>query len=142
MKFFFYMFFFVFVVVESCFLYYVTLTILELSMQTTLAWNPKIHLPLLSAGIKGVHHAIPHVYVLFQLHSKLKILYIYIKDYTYIYIFFWVMVSLSSGWPQTFYIAKNGFELLILLPLPPESATMHVILHSTRDRKQGFRPAR
>ena len=36
----------------------------------------------------------------------------------YLCIFFWDKVSYSPGWSLTYYVAKAGLELLILLPVP------------------------
>jgi hypothetical protein len=39
-------------------------------------------------------------------------------DILFYFILFYFNISCTPGWPQTFQVAKDGFELLILLPPP------------------------
>lgn len=43
----------------------------------------------------------------------------YLSFQLFLLLLFFLRVSHSTGWPQTSYIAKDGLELFIFLPLPP-----------------------
>ena len=56
--------------------------------------------------------------------------------------FFWVRVWSIPIWPPTYYVARDGLEVLVLLPPPPECWGYRCVTKlsfcSTEDESQGF----